>query len=53
MIGEMSILDDEDSLCFKKDVRVINNNDFKVRCLHTGCFFALVEKYKEEPFWII
>lgn len=49
----MSILDDEDSLCFKKEVSVINNDDFNVRCLHTGCFFTLVEKYKEEAFWII
>ena len=49
----MTILDDEDSLCLKKDDRVMNNNDFNVRCWQTGCFFALVEKYKEETFWII
>ncbi len=46
-------MDDEDSLCIEKENRVINDNDFKVRCLQTGCFFALGEKYKEEAFWII
>lgn len=45
-------MDDEDSLCIEKN-RVFTNNDFNVRCWHTGCFFALAEKYKEEAFWII
>lgn len=46
-------MDDEDSLCIEKDNRVFYDGDFNVRCLYTGCFFALVEKYKEENFWII
>ncbi len=46
-------MDDEDSLCIEKNNRVFTNNDFNVRCWHTGCFFTLVEKYKEETFWII
>lgn len=45
-------MDDEDSLCIKKGEFVIDTSNPKVRCLQTGCFFALGENYKEEAFWI-
>lgn len=46
-------MEDEDSLCIEKNNHLFINNHFNVRCWHTGCFFTLVEKYKEETFWII
>ena len=51
-IGEM-IFWTTRTRCVQKKNRVFTNNDFNVRCWHTGCFFALAEKYKEEAFWII